>query len=551
MNRCQDILKIVRGNGFTLCLQVDARRTDGTAVEDFALQGDEVLKLLHNGTAEAKAYERVDNSIFVTFDGTDALGWYGLEMTGMYANEPWRWCVPKVFQIVETNERAYLPSWTFLADDTYIIGCGITLLTSVCQADWEEASPTAPSYIKNKPDLSEYALVTDLLATNQRVTTLENTAIKTVAQSFSEGQKSTARNNISAASVAQVNAKQDPIADLADIRSGAADGAVARGYLNDFSVATHTSPEQVGEVLAAVATKAIAAQPRLTAGVNITITEDNVISATGGGGSADAVLYTPQTLTAEQQAQARVNIAAAGCQWGVVSQTQKWTKASDGGYDYVMSELQYGWIPKMFVDLVTTAGAIFNATSGYFELNGLTDLSYEEMRVIYNLGPIPYYSSYYMARNKDIRTNLPTQRDLVYNLDWFARDAYVEVLGLNNSQQLQVTATAQPAYICYMAIYLKKIVGVYNVGKYNTFSAQPFTGCYSLEEVSLKELKASISFPSSQRLSVSSILYMITNAANTSVITITLHATAYARAIADSDVQAALEAHPTITLASA
>lgn len=154
MNKCQDILKIVRGNGFTLCLQVEARRTDGTAVEGFALHGDEVLKLLHNGTAETKAYERVDNSIFVTFDGTDELGWYGLEMTGVYADEPWRWCVPKVFQIVETNERANLPSWTFLADDTYIVGCGITLLTSVCQADWDEESPTAPSYIKNKPDLS-------------------------------------------------------------------------------------------------------------------------------------------------------------------------------------------------------------------------------------------------------------------------------------------------------------------------------------------------------------------------------------------------------------
>lgn len=156
MNKCQDILKIVRGNGFTLCLQVEARRTDGTAVEDFALQGDEVLTLLHNGTSETKAYERVDNSIFVTFDGTDALGWYGLEMTGVYADEPWRWSVPKVFQIVETNERANLPSWTFLADDTYIIGCGITLLTSVSQADWDESDTSAPSYIKNKPNLSAF-----------------------------------------------------------------------------------------------------------------------------------------------------------------------------------------------------------------------------------------------------------------------------------------------------------------------------------------------------------------------------------------------------------
>ena len=306
---CKDTLKIVRGNGFQLCLQVEAKRPDGTPVEGFALEGDEVLKLLHNGTAETKTYERVGNSVFVTFDGDDVLGWYGLEMTGVYHDEPWRWSVPKVFQVVETNERAHIPSWTILADDTYIIGCGITLLSAVIHADWAETDTNAPSYIKNKPDLNEYALVTDLLATNQRVTTLEATAVKTVLQSFSDLQKTTARNNISAASVAQVNAKQDTISDLATIRSGAADGAVARGYLNDFSTATHTPAAQVGQVLATVATQANGAQPRLTAGDNITITEDNVISATGGG-SSDAVLYTPQTLTTDQQTQARTNISA-------------------------------------------------------------------------------------------------------------------------------------------------------------------------------------------------------------------------------------------------
>lgn len=308
---CDNIqLRIVRGNGFTLCLQVEARRPDGTIVEDFALEGDEALKLLHNGAAETKSYERVGNQVFVTFDGDDALGVYGLEMTGVYADEPWRWCVPRVFQVVETNERAHVPAWTILADDTYVIGCGITLLSAVIHADWDENDPADPSYIKNKPDLNEYATNVDLHATNQRVSTLEGNTVKTVAQSLSDLQKTTARNNISAASVAQVNAKQDTIADLSTIRSGAADGTVARGYLNDFSAATHTPAAQVGQVLATVATQANGAQPRLTAGDNITITEDNVISASGGGGSADAVLYTQQTLTPAQQTQARTNIAA-------------------------------------------------------------------------------------------------------------------------------------------------------------------------------------------------------------------------------------------------
>lgn len=311
MSDCKDnILKIVRGNGFTLRLQIEARRPDGSLVETFALEGDEPLKVWHNGASESKPYERVGNDVYVYFDGDDELGWFGLEMTGVYADEPWRWYVPKVFQVVETNARANIPAWTILADDTYIIGCGITLLSAVVQADWDDSDNTSPSYIKNKPDLNEYATNVDLFATNQRVSTLEGNTVKTVAQSLSNLQKTTARNNISAASVAQVNTKQDTIADLSTIRTGAADGTVARGYLYDFSAATHTPEAAVGTVLAAVATKANGAQPRLTPGTGISIDENNVISATGGGGSSDAVLYTPQTLTPEQQTQARSNISA-------------------------------------------------------------------------------------------------------------------------------------------------------------------------------------------------------------------------------------------------
>ena len=52
-------------------------------------------------------------------------------------------------------------------------------------------------------------------------------------------------------------------------------------------------------------------------------------------------------------------------------------------------------------------------------------------------------------------------------------------------------------------------------------------------------------------VSSKSILYMIQNEAATSAITITLHADAYARAMANTDIVAALEAHPNVSLASA
>lgn len=63
-------------------------------------------------------------------------------------------------------------------------------------------------------------------------------------------------------------------------------------------------------------------------------------------------------------------------------------------------------------------------------------------------------------------------------------------------------------------------------------------------------LSTSIEFKQSPLLSTASVAYLI-NHAGTAAITITLHATAYARAIADADVQAALAAHTNVTLASA
>lgn len=58
---------------------------------------------------------------------------------------------------------------------------------------------------------------------------------------------------------------------------------------------------------------------------------------------------------------------------------------------------------------------------------------------------------------------------------------------------------------------------------------EPFEGCSKLENLELAGLRTDIELPDSPLLSLASIQYMIDNAANTSPITITLHADAYAR----------------------
>ena len=109
--RNTDELRIVRGNAFAIRMTVTAIHIDGTPVENFVLgEAEAVLKVMHNDDKTQKDFLVVGNDAVISFDGTQSLGWYGFEMTGTFNGKPWRWCVPKVFQIVETNAKANIPS---------------------------------------------------------------------------------------------------------------------------------------------------------------------------------------------------------------------------------------------------------------------------------------------------------------------------------------------------------------------------------------------------------------------------------------------------------
>lgn len=78
-----------------------------------------------------------------------------------------------------------------------------------------------------------------------------------------------------------------------------------------------------------------------------------------------------------------------------------------------------------------------------------------------------------------------------------------------------------------------------------------FEACFALERIQIKNLGINLSFSQSPRFSKESLLYIISNEAATSAITITLHTSAYSRLAEDADIVAALANHPNISLASA
>lgn len=83
----------------------------------------------------------------------------------------------------------------------------------------------------------------------------------------------------------------------------------------------------------------------------------------------------------------------------------------------------------------------------------------------------------------------------------------------------------------------------------NLFNA--FSGCSKLEHFRIGNLKTNILFKDSAIVSKDSIKYIITKASPASAITITLHPDAYTRLANDTDIVAALQAQPLVTLVSA
>lgn len=213
-------------------------------------------------------------------------------------------------------------------------------------------------------------------------------------------------------------------------------------------------------------------------------------------------------------------------------------------------------------DLYISAGAVYNEATGFYELNGLTDITEEEMRVIYNRYLIDIGSnnsaSGWLLLDEGERTNLPciTRADIFSHLDNAIKGYKVEVLRIcaadANDYRRVCYVSSSAAVAHYEMPKLKKVIGIwrYNSSNPNDFDfgyGQPFSKCPLLEEIRMTKINKSHTFAVSPNLSKESVQYMIENAnppsgAAVGSITITLHPTAYARLKDDADIVAALEA---------
>ena len=259
-----------------------------------------------------------------------------------------------------------------------------------------------------------------------------------------------------------------------------------------------------------------------------------------------AVYYKEaQNLTTAQQLQARTNIAAMA------------NTPSGDPMHYLYETAGAEWIPyadisteelkDWQVETLNTAQA--HADGGAWWHNGIF-VTVEQNRINYVLT-----SGHYPANTPDYKyylCNVPATtnyKQLVNITDSRAFNTTINICNKLVAVMLPNIRLSQMTYTFMHCPKLAKIFNILDVSAVSSFN-HVFVECSNLRDISLKGLNANIDLSGASNLSMTSIVYAVTNA-GTATLTITLAPAVYAAAVADADVQAALAAKPNVTLANA
>ena len=186
---------------------------------------------------------------------------------------------------------------------------------------------------------------------------------------------------------------------------------------------------------------------------------------------------------------------------------------------------------EVFIDQWVAAGGIWNEATGYFELNGITDISYPEAMKIYSLYPLCLTGITVrnaMFRDLDVRTLFPitilewTECNMMFMLMSRVKAIVFDGRAVYGKTWARAFEGCENLEVIKGGILMQSATGAGGSGGM-------FTGCKALKEVWLINLSDDISLYASAMLSYDSIDYMVSNAANTKPITITLHADAFAQ----------------------
>lgn len=207
-------------------------------------------------------------------------------------------------------------------------------------------------------------------------------------------------------------------------------------------------------------------------------------------------------------------------------------------------------------DMTKTApwGETVTHKAGHYYLNGIGDITAEQMMEIYNAPHNAFYEQAY-ADLRNIRTVFFSAGSQTSGLTSSPNAIFVgckELETIVGNGVLYFSPNSGTVKNLFRGCSkLKHIYLTAFYGQYVKIEDTVFKGCTSLVTVKIGRLEQSISFADCSLISQQSVLHTINNAKPSAAITITLHPEAYARLADDADIVAALEAQPLISLVSA
>lgn len=217
--------------------------------------------------------------------------------------------------------------------------------------------------------------------------------------------------------------------------------------------------------------------------------------------------------------------------------------------------------------LFVAAGATYSSDTGLYSLNGVNDLteneilmSYNYMDVVYKLNVARVAQDVKLLRAifpiRNVRQTSQVLGKNKFNASYSFYGSSLEVFRVNSIVNIN-SVSLEEALPCegqFSGAFgnCKNLRMVYPLDLSNISSiGVPFSSCASLEELRLLKLHHNLNIQDSIVISKDSILYIVGNSNPTTAITITLHPDAYTRLADDTDIVAALEAQPLVSLVSA
>lgn len=186
---------------------------------------------------------------------------------------------------------------------------------------------------------------------------------------------------------------------------------------------------------------------------------------------------------------------------------------------------------------------------GYYYLNGLGDITENELAIIYRNTYNGIHSFAYYRNTARIINISGTPSFVASGLSHnglFANCSNSEIIYSPNFY-----VGGESSHSMFIACTKLRYIYIPSFSITTADLTNAFVSCGRLSLILIKGLKTNISFVYSPNISRKSIMYIVTNAAPTTAITITLHPDAYARLENDSDIVEALGKQPLVTLGSA